>query len=86
MRRDTHQLKLVFKPWDLYLWDNLRLLLGREKVLKTPGTGVGQTVPEQVVHDRYRALAVSLLKGKVGEKVVGAYADDSAKGVGQIHE
>ena len=68
MRRDTHQLKLVFKPWDLYVWDHLRLLRGREKVLKTPRTGVGQTVPEQVVHDRYRALAVSLVKGEVGEK------------------
>lgn len=67
MRRDTHQLKVVFKPGDLYVWDNFRLLHGRENVLKTPRTGVGQTVPEQVVHDRYRALAVSLLKGEVGE-------------------
>lgn len=68
MRRDTHQLKILFKPGDLYVWDNFRVLHGREKVLETPRTGVGQTVPEQVVHDRYRALAVKSLKGVVGEE------------------
>ncbi|CAF9921090.1 MAG: hypothetical protein ALECFALPRED_001711 [Alectoria fallacina] len=68
LRRDTHQLKLVLKPGDLYVWDNFRLLHGREKVLEVPRTGVGQTVPEHVVHDRYRALCTGLLKGHVGEE------------------
>lgn len=65
-RRDTHQLKLIFQPGDLYVWDNFCLLHGREKVVENLRTGVGQTVPEQVVHDRYRALTVGLLKGLVG--------------------
>ena len=62
LRRDTHQLKLVFQPGDLYIWDNFRLLHGRERVVQDPRTGVGQTVPEQVVHDRYRDLHINLLK------------------------
>lgn len=53
MRRDTHQLKVNLKPGDMFLWDNYRVLHGREKVFAVPRTGVGQTVPEQVVHDRY---------------------------------
>lgn len=67
MRRDAHQLKLVFKAGDLYIWDNFRLLHGRERVLEVPRTGVGQTVPEQVVHDRYRALHMDVLKQYVEE-------------------
>ena len=67
MRRGTHQLKLVLGPGDLYIWDNFRLLHGRERVLEVPRTGVGQTVPEQVAHDRYRALHVDLLKQHVDE-------------------
>ena len=67
MRRDTHQLKLVLKAGDLYIWDNFRLLHGRERVLQVPRTGVGQTVPEQVVQDRYRALHINLLKQHVDE-------------------
>lgn len=53
----------MLKPGDLYIWDNFRLLHGREKVLEVPRTGVGQTVPEQTVHDRYRALIIKKLKG-----------------------
>lgn len=68
VRRDTHQLKLVFKPGDIYVWDNFRLLHGRERVLEDPRTVVGQTVPEQVVQDRYRALLVDRLKEYVDEK------------------
>lgn len=67
MRRETHQLKLVLKAGDLYIWDNFRLLHGRERVLEVPRTGVGQTVPEQVVHDRYRALHMDVLKQHVDE-------------------
>lgn len=67
LRRDTHQLKLVLKPGDLYIWNNFRLLHGRERVLEVPRTGVGQTVPEQVVHDRYRALHIEALKQHVDE-------------------
>ena len=68
LRRDTHQLKVVLKPGDMYLMDNFRLLHGREKVLQEPRTGVGQTVPEQVAQDRYRCLCVSKLKGWVEDK------------------
>ena len=67
MRRETHQLKLVIKPGDLYIWDSFRLLHGLERVLEVPQKGIGQTVPEQDVHDRYRALHVDLLKRHVDE-------------------
>ena len=66
--RDTHQLKRVLNPGDLYVWDNFRLLHGRERVLEVPRTGVGQTVPEQIVHDRHRALHVNKLKEHIDER------------------
>ena len=65
LRRDTHQLKIAFKPGDFYVWDNFRLLHGREMVMNEPRTGVGQTVPEQTVHDRYRALCTAQLKDDI---------------------
>lgn len=68
MRRDTHQLKVLFKPGDLYVWDNFRILHGREKVLTTPRTAVGQTVPEQAVVDAYRVLKMKKLKGFIDER------------------
>ncbi|CAF9912343.1 hypothetical protein IMSHALPRED_000289 [Imshaugia aleurites] len=68
LRRNTHQLKMMLKPGDLYIWDNFRLLHRREKLLEVPRTGVGQTVPEHVVHDRYRALSTKRLGGLVDEK------------------
>ncbi|MCJ1436044.1 hypothetical protein MMC27_005422 [Xylographa pallens] len=68
MRRDTHQLKLVLKPGDMYIWDNFRLLHGRERVLEVPRTGVGQTVSEQVVADMYRDIRIRRLKRYVDEK------------------
>lgn len=68
MRRDTHQLKVVLKPGDLYVWNNFTVLHGRERVLRVPRTGVGQTVPEQVVADRYRALKIGRLRGWLDEK------------------
>lgn len=68
MRRDTHQLKVCLKPGDLYLWNNFTILHGRERVLKVPRTGVGQTCPEQVVADRYRALKMRQLAQYVEEK------------------
>ena len=68
MRRDTYQLKVLLKPGDLYIWDNFRILHGRERVLKVPRTGVGQTVPEQVVADRYRRLGINILKDHIDEK------------------
>ncbi|KUJ16667.1 Clavaminate synthase-like protein [Mollisia scopiformis] len=68
MRRDTHQLNVLFKPGDLYIWDNFRILHGRERILTTPRTVVGQTVPEQVVDDAYRVLKMRRLKGFMDEK------------------
>ena len=65
IRRDTHQLKKTLRPGDLYVWDNFRLFHGREEVIDVPRTGVGQTVPQHVVHDRYRALCTARLKGRV---------------------
>ena len=65
LRRDTHQLKIAFRPGDFYVWDNFRLLHGRETVTEIPRTGVGQTVPEQVVHDRYRSLCTAQLKDDI---------------------
>lgn len=68
MRRDTHQLKIVFKPGDMYIWDNFRLLHGRERVLEVPRTGVGQTVSEQVVADMYRDIRIRRLRRHIDEK------------------
>jgi trimethyllysine dioxygenase len=68
MRRDEVQVKIRFKQGDLYIWDNFRILHGRERVLATPRTAVGQTVPEQVVVDAYRAIKMGRLKGIVDEK------------------
>lgn len=68
MRRDTHQLKMLFKPGDMYIWDNWRLLHGRERVLEVPRTGVGQTVSEQVVADLYRDIQIRRLKRHIDEK------------------
>ncbi|CAM6121128.1 unnamed protein product [Calypogeia fissa] len=56
MRRESHLLKVRLQPGDLYIWNNFTILHGRERVFETPRTGVGQTVPEQVVADRYRAI------------------------------
>lgn len=65
LRRDTQQLKTALRPGDMYVWDNFRLMHGRETVLDTPRTGLGQTVPEQVVQDRYRALCTARLRDDV---------------------
>ena len=68
MRRETHQLKLQLRPGDLYLWDNFRILHGRESVGKVPRTGVGQTVPEQVVEDQHRALHMKVVAKYIEER------------------
>jgi len=68
MCRDSHLFKFVFKPGDLYIWDNFRVLHGRERVTGLPRTAVGQTVPEQVVADRYRVLKMAKLKDFIDER------------------
>ena len=68
LRRDSQQLKTALRPGDMYVWDNFRLMHGRETVLNTPRTGVGQTVPEQVVQDRYRALCTARLRDEIDAK------------------
>jgi len=68
MCRDSHLFKFSFKPGDLYIWDNFRVLHGRERVVGLPRTAVGQTVPEQVVADRYRLLKMAKLKDFIDEK------------------
>lgn len=67
MRRDTHMLRVLLRPGDLYLWDNFRILHGRERLLEVPRTAVGQTVIEQVVNDEYRRLCADRLRGCIGE-------------------
>jgi len=68
MRRKTHMVTVLLKPGDLYIWDNHRVLHGRERVVKVPRTGVGQIVPEQVVSDKYRELQVRKLTRDIDEK------------------
>lgn len=68
LRRDSHLLRVKLKPGDLYIWNNFTILHGRERVLKVPRTSVGQTVPEQVVVDKYRELKVGQLLGHFEEK------------------
>ena len=36
--------------------------------LKAVVSGFGQTVPEQVVHDKYRALVIELLQGRINDQ------------------
>ena len=67
MTRDTHLLKLMVKPGDMYLWDNYRILHGRESILEVPRTAVGQTVPEDVVMNRYREILLGRLRGKLSD-------------------
>ncbi|KAK5120446.1 hypothetical protein LTR85_006385 [Meristemomyces frigidus] len=68
MRRPTHQLKVHLKAGDMFVWDNFRVLHGRERVFSTPRTGVGQTVSEQVVHDKWRSLCIGMLAGVIDEQ------------------
>ena len=68
MRRDALQLKVLLKPGDMYVWNNFKVLHGRERVLKTPRTAVGNTVTDQVVADRYRALKTSQLRKDIEDK------------------
>ena len=68
MSRDTHLFRLVMKPGDLFIWDNFRILHGRNRVLEVPRTVVGQTVPEQVVADQYRAVKMAKLRGFIEDK------------------
>jgi trimethyllysine dioxygenase len=67
VRRDSHQVKLKFNPGDMYIWDNFRLLHGREKIFSTPRMAVGQTVIEQVVNDQYRVKQMEFLNQFIGE-------------------
>ncbi|OAL53487.1 Clavaminate synthase-like protein [Pyrenochaeta sp. DS3sAY3a] len=68
MDRDTHQLRITFKPGDMYLFDNFLILHGREKVLEVPRTSVGQSVPEQTVLDGWRELLTLNLMGVMEER------------------
>ena len=68
LRRDSHLLRVNLTPGDLYIWNNFTILHGRERVLEVPRTSIGQTVPEQVVADRYRELKFRQLLGHFEEK------------------
>ena len=68
IRRDSHQLKIPFLQGDLYVWDNFRLLHGRERVEEGSRIGVGQTVPEATVADQYRRLLTEKAVQHLDEK------------------
>ncbi|MCJ1251469.1 Gamma-butyrobetaine dioxygenase [Trapelia coarctata] len=61
MIRDTHTLRVRLRPGDLYIMDNYKIFHGRENVVKEPRTAVGQSVPDQVVIDRWRELLAEKL-------------------------
>ncbi|KAI9792952.1 MAG: hypothetical protein M1816_001274 [Peltula sp. TS41687] len=67
MQRDSHMLRLEFRPGDLYLWDNFRILHGRQKIFNVPRLAIGQTVIEQTVSDEYRAVKTDWLKDFLDE-------------------
>jgi len=67
VRRDSHQMKVKFNPGDMYVWDNFRLLHGREQIFSTPRMAIGQTVIEQVVNDHYRIKQMDFLSRFIGE-------------------
>jgi alpha-ketoglutarate-dependent taurine dioxygenase len=62
IRRPSHSVTVLFRPGDLYVWDNFRILHGREKVIERPRLALGQTVIEQVVSDEHRAVRLDWLK------------------------
>jgi len=67
VRRDSHQVKVKLNPGDMYVWDNFRLLHGRNKIFSTPRMAIGQTVIEQVVNDNYRVKQMDFLSRFIGE-------------------
>jgi len=67
MRRNTHMVRTLFRSGDLYLWNNFRLLHGREATLESPRLAIGQTVTEQVVSDEYRRVMMRRLGKHVGQ-------------------
>jgi trimethyllysine dioxygenase len=67
-RRPSHQLTLRMGPGDMYLWNNHLVLHGRERIVQAPRLGVGQTVPEEVVAQRYRELKIAALLPHIDRK------------------
>lgn len=67
-RRATHLLQIALGPGDLYVWDNHRIVHGRDRILSAaPRTSVG-AVPEQVVAEAYRAHQIGRLRHLMDEK------------------
>lgn len=60
--RPSIKLEVLMKPGDLYLWNNFRVLHGRQNVIETPRTTIGQTVSEEVVMNRYREIKIKNIK------------------------
>jgi alpha-ketoglutarate-dependent taurine dioxygenase len=67
MYQDSHMIRTELKPGDMYIWDNFRILHGREKVFETPRLAVGQTVIEQDVNDQYRVVKMAWLTRYIPE-------------------
>ncbi len=62
MLRPEIKLEVTMNPGDMYIWNNFRILHGRQSVLATPRTSVGQTVPEEVVMDTLRNIKIAKIK------------------------
>ncbi len=63
--------------------DAFRLLNGRERVIEETRTAAGQTVPEQIIGDEWRALLVESMKGRVGREVACSFVGWAVGGAGE---
>lgn len=59
MLRPEIKMELPLEAGDLYLWNNFRLLHGRQCILQTPRTSIGQTVTEDAVMSKARELKIN---------------------------
>ncbi|KAK9417260.1 putative Clavaminate synthase-like protein [Seiridium unicorne] len=62
MQRPSHQLKIKFKPGDMYIWNNHFTLNGRESILTAPHMSIGDIVPMHVVSEKYRSMQIKRLE------------------------
>ncbi len=47
MQRDTHQLKMILQPGDLYIWDNFTLSMGASKSSRSHELVSGRLYPNR---------------------------------------
>ena len=51
-----------FKAGQMFVWNNFRILHGRQKIVEFPRTVIGQTVPEDIVQNRFREIQLSKIQ------------------------